>query len=103
MSSGIIRRSLSLSLPRSVVSRTVAYWASLFSIGEPVVAEELSPAFEASGWQDTTPNNVQSRVVPAFLLIMQLLPPFELPIPGRMPGRPASARVRLGLQVSLAL
>jgi hypothetical protein len=70
MSSGIIRRSLSLSLPRSVVSRTVAYWASLFSMDEPGVAEELSPAFEASGWQDPTPSNVQRRVIPAFLLSM---------------------------------
>ncbi len=76
MRRGIIRRSFSLSLPRSVVSRTVAYWASFFWIGVSAFTGEPWPAFEASGWHDAVPSNAQSSVVLKVLLIMLLFGSF---------------------------
>jgi hypothetical protein len=59
--SGMILRSFPLSLPRSVVKRTVVYWASFLSMGESVEAELLARAFAGSLRQALAPTILAAK------------------------------------------
>jgi hypothetical protein len=62
MRRGIIWRSLAVSRSRSVVRRTVVYWASFRSIGEFAVFGGKAPAFEGSPSHPTRPDPTQPAI-----------------------------------------